>query len=273
MNGALTRIAKKILPPRIVTSISSRRWRSYIRKYYRKNGILDLCQQFVQRHGSTVLFGPFKGLKYTGECAISLYSTPALLGTYEKELHPWIERITPHKYERIVDLGSAEGYYAVGMALRADIEIDAYETDPGARRTCREMAEFNGVSHLVRIHSWCKQEELLRLAGRRCFILSDIEGFETSLFTQNVVRALAKSDIIIELHDGSATLGTTRSLLASRFYGTHRLEIVRFVPRDWSAHPELSILSFLGKDANRAISEEGRGPDQEWLIATSIVSS
>jgi hypothetical protein len=61
--------------------------------------------------------------------------------------------------------------------------------------------------------------------------------------------------------------------LESRLVSTHNLEIVGFKPRDWSTFPEFSFLSFLGKDADRAISEEGRGANQEWLIATPIESA
>jgi hypothetical protein len=189
------------------------------------------------------------------------------------ELHPWLERLSPDKYERILDIGAAEGYYAVGLAMRANTPVDAYETEPHSRRSCREMAELNGVSNLVRVHSWCNSSKLLQLAGMRCFVVSDCEGFELSLFTPEVVRALARSDLIIELHDGSSSVGTTRKIMESRFARTHNLQVVEFKARDWSASPELSFLSFLGKDANRAISEEGRGANQEWLIAISMLSS
>jgi hypothetical protein len=37
-----------------------------------------------------------------------------LLGTYESELHPVLHEILIKPYELIVDVGSAEGYYAIG---------------------------------------------------------------------------------------------------------------------------------------------------------------
>lgn len=269
----LSRIGKNILPPRFVASVSSRRWWKHNLESCRSNGILEICRAFVLRYGTTVLNGPFKGLKYTRDGALTHYSTPALLGTYEMELHPWLERLRLNAYERILDIGAAEGYYAVGMAMRAKTPVDAYEPEPNCRRSCREMAELNGVSHLVRIHPWCDRRRLLRMAGVRCFIVSDCEGYEVSLFTPEVAHALAKSDLIIELHDGSHPPGTTRAIMESRLVSTHNLEIVGFKPRDWSTFPEFSFLSFLGKDANRAISEEGRGANQEWLIATPIKSA
>jgi hypothetical protein len=268
--SALKTIAKRILPPRLVARISSQRWRKYNRETYAKSGILDICRQFVLRYGTTVLYGPFKGLKYSTESALSHYSTAALLGTYERELHPWLERLRPNTFERILDIGAAEGYYAVGLAMRTNTPVDAYETEPNSRRSCQQLAKLNGVAHLVSVHSWCSHKQLQRLAGKRCFIVSDCEGYEVPLFSPQVVEALAMCDLIIELHDEPARNESTRAILEDRFAVSHHLEIVKFKPRDWSASPELSFLSFLGKDANRAISEEGRESDQEWLIATSI---
>ena len=229
-----------------------------------------MSRKFVIRCGATVLSGPFKGMKYTQHSAISHYSTPNLLGTYEMELHPYFEALSPKSYERLVDIGSAEGYYAVGMAMRTQTPVDAFEVEQHSRKACREMAELNGVSQLVHIHSWCSPSSLLKLAGKRCFVLSDCEGYELSLFTPEVIRSLAKSDLIVELHDGTSPSGTTRTILQSRFVDTHKLKIVKFKPRELEAYPEFAFLQFLGRDAIRAISEEGRGTDQEWLIATAV---
>jgi ribosomal protein L11 methylase PrmA len=125
------------------------------------------------------------------------------------ELHPWFYEMEPHKYDRIIDIGAAEGYYAVGMALRTGSKVDAYEAAPVARRICRSIAKLNALTDQVRVHSYCSQKDLLKLDGLRCFVLSDCEGFEVSLFSEDVIRALACSDLIVELHDqGKAPVST-----------------------------------------------------------------
>jgi hypothetical protein len=273
INPFLKTTAKTLLPKRVLVAIASRRWWNSNRQFLVEHGLLDVCQRFVSRYGTTVLHGPFKGLKYPEECALTRYSTLNLLGSYEMELHPWLSELKPNQYERLVDIGASEGYYAVGMALRTGTPVDAYETESRSRCFCREMARLNGVSHLVSVRSWCNRKALRRLAGRRCLVISDCEGYEVMLFTRDVVQALRKSDIIIELHEGNnrSSLFPTdaaRSVLESRFAGTHELKIVTFGSRDCSMFPEVG---FLGADAMKAISEEGRGANQEWLIATPRV--
>jgi hypothetical protein len=156
------------------------------------------------------------------------------------------------------------------MALRTGSHVDAFDTASIARHLSRSTAKLNGVSHLVRIHSFCSRRTLLQLAGLRCFIISDCEGYEASLFSEDVISALANSDLIIELHDGSAPAGTTRELLRERFRSTHGVQIVHFRPRDLSDFPDPSLAEMLGEDAIRVVEEEGRSGDQEWLVARSL---
>ena len=40
---------------------------------------------------------------------------PKLLGSYEQELQPLLQRLAAQNYSEIVDIGCAEGYYAIGL--------------------------------------------------------------------------------------------------------------------------------------------------------------
>ncbi len=266
MKSMIKGVLKRTLPRRLVAVISSRRWWTHVANAQREQR--DLCRLLISHCGAAVMGGPFKGLRYSETCLLSHCSTQNLLGTYEIELHPWLEQLLSNKYERIVDIGAGEGYYAVGMAMRTATVVDAYETAGPVRRMCREMALLNGVNDLVRVHSWCDPKTLRKLTGRRCLILSDCEGYETELFTTEVVPAIAQCDLIIELHDRGQSHGTTRRILENRLCNTHSLTCVRFGSRDVADFPQLTALTFLGKDdARRAISEEARSEGQEWMLA------
>lgn len=65
--------------------------------------------------GKRILAGPFRGMKYIENSHGSAY-LPKILGSYEKELHKFIPRIVEEEYELILDIGAAEGYYAVGLS-------------------------------------------------------------------------------------------------------------------------------------------------------------
>ena len=62
--------------------------------------------------------GPFAGMRYPGVQSVCSTIVPKLIGCYEKELHSVIELICSQQYNSVVDIGCAEGYYAVGLAMR-----------------------------------------------------------------------------------------------------------------------------------------------------------
>src|SRR5436190_882004 len=63
-----------------------------------------------------VLGGIFKGLQYPRFESSGSGLVTKLLGSYENELHPFIQQLGANKYTEIIDIGCAEGYYAVGLA-------------------------------------------------------------------------------------------------------------------------------------------------------------
>jgi len=64
----------------------------------------------------TVLNGPFKGIKYI-DLSIGSKILPKLAGSYEEPIHKWInEIIEKNCYSTIINVGCAEGYYAVGFS-------------------------------------------------------------------------------------------------------------------------------------------------------------
>src|SRR2546425_613282 len=70
----------------------------------------------VRRQGRRfgVLFGPFAGMRLVAETAF----LPELLGIWEQELHPVIEGLIAADPDLVVNVGGANGYYAVGLARR-----------------------------------------------------------------------------------------------------------------------------------------------------------
>ena len=91
--------------------------------------------------------GPFAGMRYiTRSCGSKL--APKLIGCYERELHPAIEQIIAGNYQRIIDIGCAEGYYAVGLAWKTNLPVVAFDTNPDAHTYVKELAELNKVTEL-----------------------------------------------------------------------------------------------------------------------------
>jgi hypothetical protein len=122
------------------------------------------------------------------------------------------------------------------------------------------MARLNQVSERLTVRNWCSPAALRDLAGgKRCFVLSDCEGYETALFDDGTVEALRRSDVLIEIH------GNAYDPLVERFKKTHALQTFVATARSAGDYPELACLD---GDAGRAVTEY-RVEGQRWLYAST----
>ena len=173
----------------------------------------------------TVKHGVFAGMRYPTLKAVGSSLYPKLLGSYEKEIEPLLERLSANPYTEIVVVGCAEGYYAVGLATRIETaKVFAFDVDGEALRLCEEMARLNDVSDRVVTGSFCDAETLKNLPfTKRALILSDCEGYEKQLFTADNLSALARHELLIEVHDFIDI--EISSYLRSLFEPTHTIEV------------------------------------------------
>src|SRR5947209_5143244 len=118
MRQLLKSSLRKVLPERTFTRILSMRSRDFQMQLIKKTGDLEIARILVDAYGTTVLNGPFRGQIYSRASLLNRVSGPRLLGSYEQELHPIFGNLDP-SYEAFVDVGAAEGYYAVGMARKS----------------------------------------------------------------------------------------------------------------------------------------------------------
>ena len=147
--------------------------------------------------------GPFKGLRYPKYAAKGSELLPKLIGSYEEELHPIFETIKERKYPVILDIGCAEGYYAVGLALvHPEARVFAYDIDKDSIHACKEMATLNAVDNRMEFGRFCDDDLLSCFNfGERGLIVCDVEGYERDLFTLAAKKNLGRCDILIEFHD------------------------------------------------------------------------
>jgi len=175
--------------------------------------------------------GPFAGMGYHPPVG-STTVVPMLLGTYERELVPAVEEICGAGCDRIIDIGAAEGYYAVGMALRnPTVALTCFEINPSVRHYLRRLARRNGVRQRIRIVGECTPAALdaaLRGAERPA-IICDCEGAEDVLLDPGRVPNLRRALILVETHEGMVN-GVERHL-QEWFAPTHDIEVIRSRPR------------------------------------------
>ncbi len=212
--------------------------------------------------------GPFAGMLYLPQAAGSVI-VAKLVGTYESELHGAVFDALARGYETVVDVGCAEGYYAVGFArcLR-EAQVITYDIDPMARRLCDALARANGVRGRVAIRCECTPARLIEVRQRRGLAILDCEGYEADLINDDVAAGLAGWDFLIEAHETERP-GVTE-VLSSRLAPTHTLAVIDVQtkrPEDFRA------VMALPEGMRAAALDEGRVGLQRWIWAKSRLRS
>jgi SAM-dependent methyltransferase len=180
-----------------------------------------LANTLVGRGMTSVAGGPFAGMNYSVQASEG-GRAPRLLGSYEAALHPVIETVIARAYPQVLDIGCAEGYYAVGLARRMpDATVHARDTNPAARALCATLARANGVDGRVVIGAEVTHADFALCAEAPTFILCDIEGGEGQLLDPALAPGLRSADILVEVHEGMQP--GLLAALTDRFAPTHRV--------------------------------------------------
>lgn len=193
-------LAKTILPTSVYQRLAAERSRRWQLKLLKDGGLLDQVNQHIEECGTVVRSGPFAGMVYPLESATSRWSIPKLLGAYESELHPFLDVVGKRKYDCVIDIGSAEGYYASGLARMLQVPVYAYDPEPCEKAFAIKMSERNGVAKLVTMSDLFSVDDMRRFAGLRALVVCDCEGFEEVLFCPDTLNLTRNWDLIIELH-------------------------------------------------------------------------
>jgi precorrin-6B methylase 2 len=228
------------------------KWRSHM-----------LERTYLRFHGTTVHRGLFAGMTYMeGATEGSLISR--LMGVYEAELHPHLEAFMAAGVDCLIDVGCAEGYYAVGLARRyPGLEVHAHDTSEDAQRACAELAARNGVSDRVQVGGAFGPQDFEAFAGRNVLVLVDTEGAEVDILDPALGPSLAGMKIIVETHD--VFRAGANDTIRRRFEASHEIVEVRTRPKAFDPPPWLDNLSEL--DVLLA-TWEWRERATPWLVMT-----
>jgi hypothetical protein len=223
------------------------RWRSQM-----------LANTYMVHHGTRIHGGPFAGMEYVS-AATEGALVPRLLGTYESELHPHFTAFLGEGIDCVIDVGCAEGYYAVGLArLAPAITVHAFDIDEKARRACAELAAKNGVADRVIIGGEFKPDGFEAYAGRRPLVLVDAEGAEVEILQPEHSPSLAGMNVIVETHGPRAL-----QVMLERFSPTHDIIRVDQQPKAFDMPAWLQELPHL--DQLLAVWE-WRAIPTPWLV-------
>lgn len=245
-------LVRALTPEPVKALAQSLRWHARVRR---------ILRAFGGDSGFSVKSGPFKGMRYVSQSPWGGL-IPRLIGYYEQELHPILDRIFQRRYDTVIDVGCAEGYYAVGLALRLpEAQVYAFDTDAQARAVCADIGARNDVTPRLHIRELCDARALNGMALNNALIVCDCEGFEVDLLDPVAVPGLSRCDMLVETHDHlrPGALAT----LEQRFGATHVINKVVSIVREDADYPQFAHLTV--EDRNWALSE-GRPCRMYWLF-------
>lgn len=223
-------------------------------------------EHLVAKNGDVVQSGPFKGMHslttMDDGCIV-----PKLLGSYEEEIHSWIEVLIARSPSRVIDVGCASGWYTTGMAVRLpNAEVYGYDLDPGALARAGELARLNDVTGRVNLRRELVTPTSLgeMVDPGVTAIIMDIDGPEIDVLVPEEAPGLLEADILVEFHDhfDPRISGT----IVSRFEATHDIQRTPALGRYPAHYRELD--QFRTRWVREAALSERRpsNPRQEFAL-------
>lgn len=247
-----------------IRMIESSRYAWRLRKWQqdrRRKNVRRLCEIMLQRTNNTVYSGPFAEMKLIKGSFLAL-QPPMILGSYESEIYHSLYRVICIAPRRIIDIGSAHGYYTVGLARQLpDSTIIAFEGDEGHWNEAKRLAVENSVEDRIIQRGFCTVEELSTFCEPHSFILCDCEGGEINLLNPQAIPNMTSCYIVCELHDFLHD-GITGELIR-RFKKTHIITIHCEMGRDPINY---RLLHRLPKNLQRLAVEETRYTEKKITV-------
>lgn len=209
--------------------------------------------------------GPFKGMYQSSEGVFSVWY-PRILGVYERELFPVFEEIVNMKPARIVDVGAAEGYLAIGFMKRLpDVQMVAFEMLERGREVIHYFADKNGFDEGLTIMGEADEKELSAVLAEEIegdqVLIMDIEGYEEVLLNPKKIVGLGKTHVLVELHEFAVP--NVGELIKKRFDESH--DILEISVEERSTEDLPMKLKGWPRRVWRELLDEYRPPGVSWL--------
>jgi hypothetical protein len=213
-----------------------------------------------------VMYGPFEGMIISENAWWGHDDFPSkLVGEYEK--HVFNEIINNAKsYNFFMDIGAADGYYAVGL-VKAKIFESAccFEISKIGRNVISKNARNNNVFEKISIYSQANADEILHIIHKHgpALILCDIEGDEFNLFDNLLLSKLTNCLLIIELHDQYVKNGSER--LSTFIENASKYFELKFIARISPSVHLFEEFNSISDNQKMLMFSEGRPSVMQWI--------
>ena len=189
------------------------------------------------------------------------------LGTYEEHILQKMIHFSKKGSSLLIDIGAADGYFAVGMAYANFYEkVCAFEIEQEGRDRILENAVANKCDHKIKVYGEANVASVLKVIEGvdKATVLIDIEGAEYGLLSHEMISILKNHYVICELHPWMVIEGDIfQNQLLDRASEQFDIEMIKrdsYHPNDFSEFYNLS-------DEERLVAVgEGRDKNMQWMI-------
>jgi|TARA_B110000305_G_C19442065_1_gene642486 predicted RNA methylase len=226
-----------------------------------------LSKGLYKKLDGNVAYGFFEGMKLPYSMSWGAPDQASMLvGLYEKEVLDVISSAPDH-CTKLIDLGAADGYYAIGTTFKGKFkEAICYEMSEQRREIIKQNAVLNSVSKKIDIRGQADVDFLDEFQDAElseCFFLIDIEGDEFTLLNKANLIRLSKSNILVEIHDHRTNDGNNK--LDALIKDASEIFNVKHIYNGYRNPYEIKILESYPHDDAWLIMSEGRKRNGHWV--------
>lgn len=230
-----------------------------------KNKVWEIL---LKKYNYTVAHGAFKGMKLNKKVWWSKndYITQTL-GIYEEHILQKITHFAKNGSTTLIDVGAADGYFAVGMAYSNIYQkVYAFEIEKEGRDRILENANANKCNNKIKIFGEADVSSISKIIdeGDKVTVMIDIEGAEYDFLSDDMLTILNGNHVVCELHpwmvDGGDNLQIKLLSKASKQFNVELINREIYKPNMFSEFDNLS-------DEERLIAVgEGREKNMQWMV-------
>ena len=226
----------------------------------RRRQLKEISSTLLNKYGYSVQAGPFKGMKIPQTKEFGSIHPSKLVGAYELEIYPFIDKIIKKSPETILNIGASSGYYTVGLALcLPKAKVYSYDIDPTPLSVCKNFVNYNDLTN-VEYGELCSHETISSLNGEKALLFLDCEGAEIEILEPEKCKGLLNYDILVETHDH--IIANISETLRKRFSNSHNIYEIEQKNRKVSDFP---LLEHLSQKQKELALNEFRNPLGGWM--------
>ena len=228
-----------------------------------------ISKKLRKEFNSTIKYGPFEGVVLTNNSYWAEEDIGSILvGFYEKEVTDFIISSSKQNRNTFIDIGAADGYFAVSLLKKNFFNKSiCYEQSSKGVESIKKNIHINNIENSkIEIRGKAESSfykdfnsDLLS----KSVILIDIEGGEYEILTDECLKSLKQSILVLELHPFFVENGIEKQkLLLERATKIFDVKLITTLSRNPN---EIVEFDNLHDNDKWLICSEGRSNTTQWL--------